>query len=92
MFSTKLPGVAIVNHGVQRRVTRQNDTAAITAVTAVRPAPGNIFFPTETDAATTAVTSEYFYGRLIDKFHVLPLRVKDECARFGPPKQKSPVA
>ncbi len=47
----KQAGMAKIHQGIQTFVHHQVDTAAVTAVTAVRAAAGDIFLPPETEAA-----------------------------------------
>jgi hypothetical protein len=65
----KLACMTKVDQGIDGTVCFQINTAAITTITAIRPAEGNIFLAPETDCTVAAIAGTDFYGRFIDKFH-----------------------
>lgn len=58
-----------VNQGVQVFIGHQPDTAAIAAITTVRPAQRNELLATEADAAVAAITGDDLDFCLVYKFH-----------------------
>ena len=67
----EFPGMAKINQRIHATVGFQADTAAIAAITAVRPAELDVFFTPETDTTIPPVTGTDFNGGFIDKFHGL---------------------
>ena len=62
--------MAEVHQGVEVPLSaEQIDAAAMAAVSAIRSTLGNVFFPTEADAAVAAVAGIDLDGGLIDEFH-----------------------
>jgi hypothetical protein len=56
IFSFKISGVTEIDQGIKALGADQNNTAAITTVTTIRPAFGNIFFTAKTQTAIAALT------------------------------------
>jgi hypothetical protein len=54
-------------------IADQVNTAAITAVTAIRAAKGNVFLTTKADYTRAAVAGNYIYGCFVYKTHVQAL-------------------
>jgi hypothetical protein len=65
----KLAGMTKVDQGIDGTVSFQVDTAAITTITAIRPAKGYIFLAPETDRTVATIAGTDFNGCFIDKFH-----------------------
>jgi len=64
------PDVPEIDQRVQARITRQEYTAAATAITAIRPAEGYEFFAAKRGRPVPSLSGEYFNFGFINKFHV----------------------
>ena len=65
----EVPGVTVVDQGVEVFVGHHVDGTAVTAVTAVRATVFDEFFATETHATVTAVACFYSDGNFINELH-----------------------
>ena len=63
----KLLAVAEIEQGICALIYNENDIAAVTAVTAVGSAVGNILFPTERNTAVAAVSCLDIYFHMVIK-------------------------
>ena len=61
--------VAEVDQGVQIRIGHQHDIAAVPAVTAVRPAPGDVLLAPEAHTTAAAATGLHPDTGLVDELH-----------------------
>src|SRR3990172_7725806 len=68
-FSLEYPGMTEIDQGVQVGVAYQINTAAITAITTVRPAKGDKLLAAKTGTAVTAIAPLHLESHLIDEFH-----------------------
>jgi hypothetical protein len=58
-----------INQRIDTAVSLEVDTAAITAIAAIRPTQGNVFLTPETDATVATVTGTHVNSSFIDEFH-----------------------
>jgi hypothetical protein len=63
--------VSKIHQGVHILHGNQIDTAAITAIAAIRTTHGNIFLAPEANGAIAAITRFYTYFRFVNKSHNL---------------------
>ena len=88
MLSPEFTGVAIIDHGVQGRISPQDNATSVTPITPIRATSRDIFFTTKAHAAAATVAGEHLDDCFVYKFH----RVST-CAHSGvlySPKTKKP--
>jgi hypothetical protein len=83
--------IAKIDHRIDGRIGFEINTAAISAISTVRPTSRNILFPAKAQATVATTTSLHLDGSFIDKFHAENLQRVSINKRQGVQKQKSPV-
>ena len=68
-FRQKFTAMPEIGQGIHGAIGFKIDTAAVTAITTVRTAEGNVLLAPETDAAIPAVSGAHLDGCFVDEFH-----------------------